>query len=124
MLGGLARVGLLEVAGPDAALGSLLAVNVVGSALLGVLVGSTTTRHAWLRPFAGTGVLGGFTTYSAAVAAMAELTGSAGPVGAAAYLAGTLVASVLAAGLGLAVGGALAKRRTAARQGLEPEVSS
>jgi CrcB protein len=41
-----------------------LAVNVVGSLLLGVLVGGWP-RTRWLRPFVGTGVLGGFTTFSA-----------------------------------------------------------
>lgn len=41
-----------------------LLVNVVGCLLLGVLVAGWPNAR-WLRPFAGTGVLGGFTTFSA-----------------------------------------------------------
>jgi CrcB protein len=47
----------------DLPLGTLL-VNVVGCLLLGVLVGAWP-RARWARPFLGTGVLGGFTTFSA-----------------------------------------------------------
>lgn len=43
-----------------------LAVNVVGSALLGVLVVAAELRRwpAWTQPALGTGFLGGFTTFS------------------------------------------------------------
>ncbi|WP_368733220.1 fluoride efflux transporter CrcB [Streptomyces alkaliphilus] len=45
---------------------ALLAVNILGSALIGVLVPAVTDRaaHPLLRPFLGTGLLGGFTTFS------------------------------------------------------------
>jgi CrcB protein len=47
--------------------GTTLAINVAGCALMGVLMVLVTERFAapaLLRPFLGTGVLGGFTTFS------------------------------------------------------------
>lgn len=52
----------------------LMLVNVTGSGLLGVLVGWAGDRPR-LRAFLGTGVLGGFTSYSALAPAMALLAG-------------------------------------------------
>ena len=46
---------------------STLAINVVGGALIGVLMVLITevwSRQRLIRPFLGTGVLGGFTTFS------------------------------------------------------------
>ncbi|MEP7192468.1 MAG: fluoride efflux transporter CrcB [Actinomycetota bacterium] len=46
---------------------STLAINVLGCALIGVmmvLVADVWSRQRLLRPFIGTGVLGGFTTFS------------------------------------------------------------
>ena len=110
LLGGLARHGLLALAGPGAHALALLAVNVVGSGLLGLLVGAATGRRGWVRPFAGTGVLGGFTTYSAAMAATVELSGS-GLVAPAGYLLASLLASVLAAAAGHLAGERVRRRR-------------
>ncbi|NLF03944.1 MAG: CrcB family protein [Actinomycetales bacterium] len=105
MLGGLARTGALELAGPDLGASALAAVNVLGSGLLGLLVGTATPRVAtWLRPFAGTGILGGFTTYSAAMATLAQLEADNGWASAAGYLALSLAGCVLAAAAGLALG--------------------
>ncbi len=42
-----------------------MAVNVVGSFALGLVVGRLGDGHPIARAFLGTGVLGGFTTYSA-----------------------------------------------------------
>lgn len=42
-----------------------LGINIAGSLLLGVVVGCLGDRHSRARAFLGTGVLGGFTTYSA-----------------------------------------------------------
>ncbi|SDG44186.1 fluoride efflux transporter FluC [Microbacterium pygmaeum] len=42
-----------------------MAVNVVGSFALGAVAGRLGTRHPLGRAFLGTGILGGFTTYSA-----------------------------------------------------------
>jgi len=110
MLGGLARTGVLEVAGPDLGAHGLAFINILGSGLLGVLVGAATPgAAAWLRPFLGTGLLGGFTTYSAAMAAVTLLADGSGWPAAAAYLAASLLASVLAAGGGLVLGSRLAR---------------
>lgn len=96
--GGLARLGLLAVSGSEPA--GLLVVNVLGSGLLGLLVG-LAPRRWWLRPLLGTGVLGGFTTFSAALALLPGL-GSA--TTAAAHLGASLLGALLAALGGLALG--------------------
>ena len=79
-------------------------VNVVGCLLIGaliVLVTEVTTAHPLVRPFLGTGILGGFTTFST-YATDAEVLLRTGLVAtAAAYLAGTLVAAVAATWLGI-----------------------
>lgn len=66
VLGSLARygVGLAMPHGESALPVATLLVNVVGCLLLGLLVGAQPDDR-WLRPFLGTGVLGGFTTFSA-----------------------------------------------------------
>lgn len=94
-----------------------LAINTLGSAVLGLLVGAT---EAWAhvdRPtqlLLDTGLLGGFTTFSrwATDAARLMATGPVlvGGVRAAVFLAGTVAAAALALALGLAVGGALGVR--------------
>jgi CrcB protein len=45
---------------------STVVINVLGSALLGILMARIDARgaHRLLRPFVGVGVLGGFTTFS------------------------------------------------------------
>ncbi|MFJ7248471.1 fluoride efflux transporter CrcB [Kitasatospora sp. NPDC098652] len=68
-IGALARyaAGLGRGTGPSAFPWTTLLVNVVGCAVIGVfLVVVTEGRpaHPLLRPFFGTGVLGGFTTFS------------------------------------------------------------
>lgn len=40
-----------------------LVINVLGAGLLALLL--INERHSWQRPFIGTGLLGGFTTFSA-----------------------------------------------------------
>lgn len=42
-----------------------MGVNVIGSFALGIVIGRLGDQHAHTRAFLGTGVLGGFTTYSA-----------------------------------------------------------
>jgi fluoride exporter len=71
-----------------------LAVNLVGCALIGVLVVLTTEvwrTHPLIRPFLGTGVLGGFTTFSTYTLDAHGLWVAGDPVAAAGYLVGTLV---------------------------------
>ncbi len=77
--------------------GTLL-VNVVGSFLLGVLVGAGTTGH-WLA-LLGTGFCGGFTTYSA----FAVQTHRLGPLRGTAYAVLTIGVSLAACALGVVIG--------------------
>ncbi|MFE9464059.1 CrcB family protein [Streptomyces virginiae] len=71
-VGASARYGisLLWPAAPGAFPWATLWINAFGCALIGVLMvliseGGRTAPHPLLRPFAGVGVLGGFTTFSA-----------------------------------------------------------
>ncbi|WP_345752294.1 fluoride efflux transporter FluC [Microbacterium rhizophilus] len=88
-----------------------IGINAVGSGLLGFVVGALGSRHPRRRAFLGTGVMGGFTTYSGFAVLQGELV-QAGLVVYAVLLAGLalLVASV-AAILGLQTGTALERRR-------------
>ncbi|SHL18934.1 camphor resistance protein CrcB [Pseudonocardia thermophila] len=107
VIGALARYGA-GVALPTAAGAfplTTFAVNVVGCALMGALVAAlarTPGAHPLLRPFLGTGVLGGFTTFSAFAVETVELL-SGPPLQVALgllYAAGTVVCAVGAAALG------------------------
>ncbi len=86
------------------------AVNVVGAFALGLLLeaaavrGPETVRLRRVRLFAGTGVLGGFTTYSSLALEVHVLVMHQLWAGAAAYAAGSLVLGTVAAVLGIAVG--------------------
>ena len=90
-----------------------LGINLAGSFLLGFLVAGIVGRRAaptWVRPALGTGLLGGFTTFSAVSHALDVLV-TDGLVGAAAlYLVGTLIGAVVGALLGLALGARLPVR--------------
>lgn len=84
-----------------------LLINLVGSLLLGALVVAVTEvrrGHPLLRPALGTGLLGGFTTFST----FAVETRAAPGAIAVAYVATSLVGGVLLAQLGM-----LAVRRVA-----------
>ena len=84
-----------------------LVVNLVGALALGVLAGALSRRPTaspLLRPFLGTGVLGGFTTFSALTVEVADRTGTGHALLAATYLAVTLVGGVALALVGVAVG--------------------
>lgn len=109
---GVALRALLTVPFSDAASSLLIpaitaAVNVVGSFLLGLVVGGLDGRHPHLRVFLGTGVLGGFTTYSA-FAVHAVTTFTAAPVIGLLLIVVSIFAGVLAAGVGLLTGRRLA----------------
>lgn len=102
-LGTAARLGLALLV-PDQAgfpLAVLLA-NVLGALLIGV-VAARLPASAELRLLLGTGVLGGFTTYSAFMTGTLALWASA-PLLAAAYAAGSLVVGLFAAAVGLRLG--------------------
>jgi CrcB protein len=80
--------------------GTLL-VNLLGSALLGGLVGGAVEGH-WLA-LLGTGFCGGLTTYSALAVQSVQAGGRRGP----AYAVGTVVGCLAAATLGHLVATAL-----------------
>jgi fluoride exporter len=76
-----------------------LGVNLLGCALIGVLVVLTTEvwrAHALVRPFVGTGVLGGFTTFSAYALDVHGLWAAGDRIAAAGYLAGTMLGCLAA----------------------------
>jgi CrcB protein len=75
----------------------MLAINVVGSALLAALPLVPAVRaRVWLPLFLGTGVLGGFTTMSAASTDTFSLLERGEIALAVAYCLGTLVAALVA----------------------------
>jgi len=90
-----------------------LLVNVVGAFLLGVLLGGIAKRGAesrsgrTLRLLIGTGVMGGFTTYSTLAVETAQLIGGGSGWLGAGYALGTLVIGLGASLLGITVGAAL-----------------
>lgn len=79
-----------------------LAVNVLGALLIGVLAVRLPASSA-VRVFLGTGILGGFTTYSAFAVGSIQLWVQA-PVLAAAYVVLTLVLGIAAATVGMRMG--------------------
>jgi CrcB protein len=87
-----------------------LAVNLVGCALIGVLVVFTTEvwrAHPLIRPFLGTGVLGGFTTFSTYTLDAHDLWVAGDRGAAAGYLVGTLLGCVAATAAAVALARAL-----------------
>ena len=91
-----------------------LAVNAAGSLALGLLVGHLRSRGGprWAKPLLGTGLLGGFTTFSAFAVHTAERASGA-PGIAAAYVLLTVLSAVAAASLGLLAASRPARSGTA-----------
>ena len=78
---------------------AILAVNIIGCALIGVLMVLITdvwSRQRLLRPFLGTGVLGGFTTFSTYAVDVQRLAAGAHVGTALLYLTVTPVGALLA----------------------------
>lgn len=86
-----------------------LAINLVGALLLGVVVGLLDDRHPLLRLALGTGVMGGFTTYSAFAVQSLTVT-SASPAIGLVLIAVSLFGGVVAAVIGLGLGRRIADR--------------
>lgn len=104
-VGALARWGAVTALGERAAPWSTLAVNVLGSLLLGVLVGLSEGRLAEpLRLGLAVGVLGAFTTFSTFSVQTLALLREGALVRGLAYCAGSVVLGLLAAVAGDAVG--------------------
>ncbi len=101
------QLGLIWPTPPAAFPAVTLLINVIGSLLIGIVVAVATEHargHPLVRPFAGTGVLGGFTTFSTFAVDGHGLFAAGQPVLAVVYLAGTALAAVLAAWFGLTLG--------------------
>lgn len=85
-------------------------VNVCGAFLLGLLLerlarsGPETARTRRLRLGLGTGVLGGFTTYSALALELHDLLGAVQIGAATAYGLGSVCAGLVACAAGVALG--------------------
>jgi fluoride exporter len=91
-----------------------LLINVVGSALIGVvmvLCNEVWIRQRLLRPFLSTGVLGGFTTFSGYSVDARRLVDRGRPALAVLYLAATLLAALVAVWLTTTVTRRLVTRR-------------
>ena len=107
-LGGAVRLGIDLAIGTDAWSWDIVAINLVGSALMGALLGWFAVYDApWWLPGIGTGVLGGFTTFSSMAAPHPDA-----PLPGVILLVGTLLGASIAAGLGWRV-----TERIALRQG-------
>jgi CrcB protein len=116
-VGASARYGasLLWPTAPDAFPWTTLAVNVTGCAVMGifmVLITEVWSAHRLLRPFVGTGILGGYTTFSTYTADIVHLvdTGHAGT--GLAYLALTLISALTATWSAAALTHSITTRRT------------
>ena len=84
-----------------------LTINLIGALVLGVLLEALSAagpdrgvRRA-MRLILGTGILGGFTTYSTFMVETADRLRSGHALLAIAYLVGSVIAGLLAAGLGI-----------------------
>ncbi|GAA1424720.1 CrcB family protein [Agrococcus citreus] len=115
---GTAARALLEAAIAD--WWALFAVNALGSALLGLSVAALAGAPDWVRHGIGAGLLGGFTTFSAVAVASVSASGASGgwptlvpALPGIALAVGMLLASMLAAWAGLALGRRLAAKRAA-----------
>jgi CrcB protein len=102
------RYGLSRLTPPLAGVPvAILAINVLGAFLLGLLLeglaraGSDDGWRRDLRLAVGTGVLGGFTTYSALAEDTASLLSAGHPGRAVGYAVTTLVLGLLAAASGI-----------------------
>ncbi|PWI13561.1 fluoride efflux transporter CrcB [Streptomyces sp. Act143] len=88
--------------------------NVVGCAVIGVFMVVITdlwAAHKLVRPFFGTGVLGGFTTFSTYAVDIRKLVDSGHPATGLAYLAATLLAALTAVWLAATATRRVLKRR-------------
>lgn len=107
-LGVLARAAILAGVEASVVPWVTLAINAGGSFLLGIVVGFLDDRHPDARAFLGTGLLGGFTTYSAFAVETTLWAGT--PWLAIGLAAASIIAGAVGALAGLVLGRALARR--------------
>lgn len=107
----LVNAGALRLFGPSFPVGTL-AVNVVGGLLMGLLAGFLAFKYSGggqgIRLFLGTGILGGFTTFSAFSLDAVLLWERGQAAGALAYVLASVVLSIAALLAGLSLAKALA----------------
>src|SRR5215203_121824 len=114
-LGGAGGTAARYLLGSDVLVGSQLPlatfmINLVGAFLLGVLLESLghargePERHRFVRLFAGTGFLGGFTTYGALATEAVELGQAGLAAQAMAYALGTVLLGAVASLAGMVAG--------------------
>lgn len=106
VIGALARyqLGKWWPAPIDAFPAATLTINLLGCLLIGVLmvlIADLGTRRPLVRPFLGTGVLGGFTTFSTYAVDLQTLIGQGRADTALGYLAATAVGAVAAVTFGM-----------------------
>jgi CrcB protein len=114
-LGALARWELAVTLPSDPWPWATLTVNLLGCYLIGALfawLGVRRPAATWPRPFLGTGVLGGFTTYSTFAVEVVR----AADDGAVALAAGYVVASVVGGVLAVVLGGLSVRAATGLRR--------
>lgn len=119
VVGALARFGLQSAfpAVPGGFPWATFWVNVSGCLLIGVLMAVITevvAAHRLVRPFLGVGMLGGYTTFSTYAVEAHRVLADGAPATALAYLAGTMVAALVATFAGMWLVRLLAGRRVAA----------
>ncbi|MDM7854117.1 FluC/FEX family fluoride channel [Cellulomonas alba] len=122
-LGTLARYGVIHALhpAPDGLPVATLTENLVGAFLLGLLLeallraGAEDRRRRVLRLGLGTGVLGGFTTYSSLALEVHTLASDGRPGLAAAYGLGSMVLGLVTCVLGVLVAAWFDRRRAGAR---------
>lgn len=85
-----------------------LAVNILGGFAMGVLVGAARGEHKELQLLLGTGVLGGFTTFSAFSIESVRLIEQGEWPAAALYIGASVLGSLLACVAGLSLARSLA----------------
>lgn len=115
-LGATARyaIALRWPAQPDGFPWATFWTNVVGCAVIGVFMVVITdvwAAHRLVRPFFGTGVLGGFTTFSTYAVDIRRLVDHGRPALGLAYLAATLLAALTAVWLASTAARRVLKRR-------------
>lgn len=109
-LGAASRYGLLEAGGVGASAPVTLGVNALGAFLLGLLLEMLTRarpdtgRRRDVRLLVGTGLLGGFTTYSGIAVEVLDLAAGGRAIAAAGYGLATVGTGLAACAVGVAVG--------------------
>ena len=108
VLGSVARYAVVILMGDDDPSSwpwDTLAVNLVGALAIGIVAASTAvqTMH-WVRPFLITGILGGFTTFSAFALETGTLLDAGRVMFAAGYVLATMAGGLLAVHVGSLIG--------------------